>query len=72
MYKQQDMQSSSFILLDTLPDDGQKWPKHVEAKLLLILIKLVTLDGLVLLIHVTICPSGLRYLVVSQQFPSEN
>jgi hypothetical protein len=48
-------------------DDGQKW-----LKLLLVPIKLVTVDGLVLLIHVTLCPSGLRDLVASQQFPPEN
>lgn len=39
---------------------------------MLIPIKLITLDGLVLLIHVTLWPSGLRYLAVAQQFPSEN
>jgi hypothetical protein len=33
-------------------DDGQQWPKHVKPKLLPTPIKLVTLDGLLLLIYV--------------------
>jgi hypothetical protein len=31
--------------------DGQYWPKHVKAKLLLITIKLVTLDGFLMFIY---------------------
>jgi hypothetical protein len=33
-------------------DDGQDWPKHAKAKLVLTPIKLVTLDALLLLIHI--------------------
>jgi hypothetical protein len=40
------------IMLATPSDDGHCWPNHVRPKRLLTRIKLVTLDGLLILIYV--------------------
>jgi hypothetical protein len=39
-------------VLATPSDDGQLWPKHVNTKLLLISIKVVTFDELLLLTYI--------------------
>jgi hypothetical protein len=48
------MSSCLFIVLAMPSDDGQKWPKHVKAEIVLAPIKLIALDGLLLLIYASI------------------